>query len=513
MSGTAEPSVRCNSVTTTSGCRLPMSSTASAACPASPTTANSSPVANSTRSAWRKIRWLAISTMRYARRVCAAGGAVAGDSTRVMWQPSRCAPLFASQLRCVTLTENQGATLRIDPECTRHTPAPVWRGEREEKCERLRASASREVHADQFRERTALEFLHDPCLVNLDGARTDAELRGNVAVLVAGSDERENLALALRQALEALVGGRARRGRHASLAIDAQRFAQHVQQHGVIDRLFEEIEGAVLERGARGGDIAMSGEHDDRHLNAALAQHRLQLESGHPGHAQIRQHAAGPLRPVGLDEGFGVGKWLRAHPFERQQQAERVAYPRIVIDQKDGVVLVHVLTHRHKLACGFVCLASRMTKRAPPKRLASLHRSPPCWRRKARLKERPRPIPLLLLVTKGSNKRSMTFAEIPGPESSTAINTSAPRTSAASSMRRARDPLAGSASNASRQFVSRLWTTISSCVRSTMTLGMPARLRSSNSTALRRMRSRNASATRAHTLSASVGSRRAPSPR
>src|ERR1700730_3282494 len=97
------------------------------------------------------------------------------------------------------------------------------------KCEPVRGSAGREIHADQFRERAALEFFHDPYLVNLDGARTDAELRGDVAVLVARGDERENLALALRQTLDTPIGRGALRGRCAPLAIDAQRIAQHIE--------------------------------------------------------------------------------------------------------------------------------------------------------------------------------------------------------------------------------------------------------------------------------------------
>src|SRR5256885_6907975 len=278
--------------------------------------------------------------------------------------------------------------------------------------------------------------------------------------------------------------------RRAPFAIDPQRVVQHLEQHHVIDRLLEEVEGAVLQRGARRRDIAVSGEYHYRHVEPALAQRALQLEPGHARHAQIRQHTARLVGLVSPEEGFGVGEQLRAQALERQQQGERVAHTRIIVDQKDRARDIH-----HRLVCGLGRVARRMTKLAPPRRPGSLHKSPPRWRRRLRLRESPSPMLLILLVTNGSNNRCVRPARIPGPESSTRINTSVPRTSAATSMHRGRGPPAGSASNASSELVSRLWMTISSCVRSTMTRGRPAP-RIWNSTALRRMRSCSAFATR-----------------
>src|SRR3977135_43293 len=57
--------------------------------------------------------------MRQARRLCEPDVVVRGEAMRVMTQPSRCALLFATQLRCVTPGKNQGAPLRVDPECRR----------------------------------------------------------------------------------------------------------------------------------------------------------------------------------------------------------------------------------------------------------------------------------------------------------------------------------------------------------------------------------------------------------
>src|SRR5207237_8270197 len=61
-------------------------------------------------------------------------------------------------------------------------------------------------------------------------------------------EQREDLALALRQSLHAPIGRGACRGRRAPFAIDPQGVMQHVEQRRVIDRLLEEVEGAVLQR-------------------------------------------------------------------------------------------------------------------------------------------------------------------------------------------------------------------------------------------------------------------------
>src|SRR3981081_1561926 len=57
--------------------------------------------------------------MRQARRLCEPEFAGPGEALRVMTQTSRGAAFFPTQLRCVTPGKNQGAPLRVDPECRR----------------------------------------------------------------------------------------------------------------------------------------------------------------------------------------------------------------------------------------------------------------------------------------------------------------------------------------------------------------------------------------------------------
>src|SRR5215469_7311940 len=148
-------------------------------------------------------------------------------------------------------------------------------------------SVGRAVRLYQLGERVAVQLFHNARLVDLDGARADTELCGDIAVLMARRDEREDLAFTVRQSLEAAVSGGLRRRRRAPLAIHSQSVVQHIEQHGVVYRLLEEIERAALEGGASRGDIAVCGQNHDRHLDLPLVQRGLQLKSGHSRHAQV----------------------------------------------------------------------------------------------------------------------------------------------------------------------------------------------------------------------------------
>ena len=123
-----------------------------------------------------------------------------------------------------------------------------------------------------------------------------------------------------------------------SLLIDTDCVTQHVDQHVVIDRLFQKIDGAVFQRGPRGRDVSEGGQHHHRQRDVPLIQHRLQVEAVHSRHLQVGQQAAAPLGRIGLQEILGRREHRRAQPFQGDQQAEGVADRGIVIYNKHGGV-------------------------------------------------------------------------------------------------------------------------------------------------------------------------------
>jgi hypothetical protein len=156
----------------------------------------------------------------------------------------------------------------------------------------------------------------------------------------------------MRRSVLARAVAAARRSRSARSAPRS-----HIEQHGVIDRLFEEIECAVLERGTGPGDVAVRGEHYDRHLFVSIAQ--------------------------------------------RFPAARVLTFPACA----DRSARNHMSSSQVGLRAELRCQAHDEARAAEA-------------------------------TPNGSNNRSARFASIPGPESSTAINTFVPCVAAVISMRR-----------------------------------------------------------------------------
>ena len=63
-------------------------------------------------------------------------------------------------------------------------------------------------------------------------------------------------------------------------------------EYGVVDRLFEKVEGAGFERRTRGRHIAMRRQDDDGKRDSARSKLRLYCKTVDVGHPQIEQNAA-----------------------------------------------------------------------------------------------------------------------------------------------------------------------------------------------------------------------------
>src|SRR5437588_6794623 len=104
--------------------------------------------------------------IRWARRSSDAETVAPGAAVSVIAAECRVL-LFATQHRDANLSSNQGALVRVRPECglhrmrmrARHRPRAATPGS--QKCDRGHGSAARDVLADELRERTAFELLHD----------------------------------------------------------------------------------------------------------------------------------------------------------------------------------------------------------------------------------------------------------------------------------------------------------------------------------------------------------------
>ena len=165
--------------------------------------------------------------------------------------------------------------------------------------------------ADELRDAAGLHFPHDLAAMHLDGHLADPELAGDLLVEPPGDDQRHHLALARGQRLEAGAQFGQPHLAGAAGAVLFERRADRVEQILVAERLGQELDGAGLHRPHRHRDVAIAGDEDDRQLRLGLRQLALHVETAAPREAHVEHDAAGPVRPLALQEFLRRGDTAR----------------------------------------------------------------------------------------------------------------------------------------------------------------------------------------------------------
>src|SRR6266568_1001147 len=213
------------------------------------------------------------------------------------------------------------------------------------------------------------------------------------------------------------------------------------------NRLFEEVEGADLGRLDRGLDGPVSGHHDHRHRELAargpFTQQRDAVGIGHPDVEQDERRFGAAAIAARLARVLG-----QTYPVTLvlQDLGEQLADADLVIDDQNLLRLRHHVLVPSRGKC-------RVT-RAPRGRRFSIVTRPWCSSTIFLTMARPRPVPLALVVTYGSNAWRIISSGNPLPASANDSVSSSPRASIANSY-------AGTATSAcaSSAFWIRLWNT------------------------------------------------------
>jgi hypothetical protein len=177
--------------------------------------------------------------------------------------------------------------------------------------------------------------LHHIGAMDLDGLDRDPQVIGDLLVEAAVDDELEHLALPARERRETvgdlvdlLVPG-------LQHGVACKRLAQGVDQHGLVYRLLQKIDRAVLHCPDAGGQIAMCREVHDRQGDAARQQFAVQVRPRHDGHLHVEQHASM------LDDGQALQEFgrrtesLDLETGRTQEPHKASAQAVVVIDDED----------------------------------------------------------------------------------------------------------------------------------------------------------------------------------
>ena len=128
--------------------------------------------------------------------------------------------------------------------------------------------------------------------VHLDGARADLQVVGDHLVGLAFHEVIEHAALPGCQGGQKVLCRLRFRRTLARPRAHFHRPPHTGQHHVVIERLFDEIDGAGLHGLHRKRHIAMAGDDDDGKLDMAPDDFDLQFQPAHIGHPDIGDQAA-----------------------------------------------------------------------------------------------------------------------------------------------------------------------------------------------------------------------------
>ena len=186
--------------------------------------------------------------------------------------------------------------------------------------------------ADQLGDRVHVHLLHAPGAVHLDRLLGGAEIGRDLLVQAPGHDVRQHLALARRQRREQRLGRRALLAGPPEQQVLGERLLDRREQHRVVDRLGQEVEGAELHRLGAHRHVGAAGQENDRQVAAALGERLLQRQPVEAGQRDIENEAAVLLRVAGVEKRLGRGMRGRLEPCGAEQAHDRGTNRCVVVD-------------------------------------------------------------------------------------------------------------------------------------------------------------------------------------
>ena len=104
-----------------------------------------------------------------------------------------------------------------------------------------------------------------------------------------------------------------------------------------LERLLDEVVGAELDRGDRGFDVAVAGDHHHRHVAVLLLDHFQQLQAVEPRalHPDVEQHQMRPARLDRRQRLVGIARKAASMALVRENAGDELADVVLVVDDQD----------------------------------------------------------------------------------------------------------------------------------------------------------------------------------
>ncbi len=196
-------------------------------------------------------------------------------------------------------------------------------------------------------QRGAIDFIEKP----VDDARLqrcidtafalDAERRRRECLRHDCASRIERLTRREREVMAMVVEGKANKVVAYELGISEKTVESHrarltdaLEQHEVVDRLLDEIDGATLENAHRRVDVGEPGDHDDRQFDPDALELFLEDHTAHSRQADVEHQTTGLVGSAGGEEPLGGRERLGGETCRLQQPGERLAHGRVVVNDE-----------------------------------------------------------------------------------------------------------------------------------------------------------------------------------
>ena len=253
----------------------------------------------------------------------------------------------------------------------------------------------------QVSEAGRAHSFHNAMPVNLDRVFAEPQLGGGLLIEPAGDDAGHDLALPRRELRHPAAYFAHFGPSHPGGGIALQRLPDGVQQILVTEGFGQKVDCALFHGLDGHRDIAMRRNEDYGDLPLRADQLALQVKPTQAGHAYVQDQARRTVAIAATQKFLGRREALDRQAYGCNQAGERLA---------DGNVVVN---NEYNLFCQLHCASALAVGNlswnvAPGPLLRVAHSRPPCVSTMERLIANPIPIPLGLVVKKGSKTRSRT---------------------------------------------------------------------------------------------------------
>ena len=204
----------------------------------------------------------------------------------------------------------------------------------------LRIELGLDDDAHQVGNGARTRLIHDRSAVRFHCLDGNAEIVGDLLIEASVHDALEHLLFARRELLDQRAVLRERLAALEELLGGLHGALDELLELRLLEGLLDEVHGALLEGLNRLRHVAVTGDEDERSINAAPEQMVLHVGTRHAGHSQVAKNDGGNIFIELGNEGLSAFIVLNAVVRGLEKPFDRFTNICVVIDYVDEPVLV-----------------------------------------------------------------------------------------------------------------------------------------------------------------------------